>query len=217
MKEQGKESEQEFWDGHSFQDNCEWTPDSRFNLTNRVHEIYSDFKRDMRGIKELHRLTELIKKRQASSVQRLGNGEIFDPKEYPQGTFVRLSKDYQENDMSMHWGGEIKTHNLYGVALEQTIRGYNYDVLVCYEIQQAQEGSLGCGPNRVFYGPVKVGEVNHYRQEKVKDPLNDAVKSNRFQSLERVGFIEVLQYGTRLRKRQPVPSTSTQNTTLHVI
>jgi hypothetical protein len=69
----------------------------------------------------------------------------------------------------------------------------------------------------VFYGPVKVGEVNHYRQEKVKDPLNDAVKSNRFQSLERVGFIEVLQYGTRLRKRQPVPSTSTKNTTLHVI
>lgn len=200
MGERGKETEQKFWDGHNFSDNCQWTPHRPYNLADKVHETISDFRRDRRGIIELYELTKLIEKGQIASTERFGNGKIFDPKEFLQGTFVRLSRDYRGNDKFLHWGGEIKTYNLYGVVLQQILRGLSYDVLICFETQRAQKGSLGVGPDRVFYGPFKMGEVMHFRESKTGGPG--------FQSLERVNSIEVLQYGIPLRKSQPTPSSS---------
>lgn len=201
MKELGKESEQKFWDGHSFSDNCQWTPHRPYNLIDKVYETFSDFRRDRRGIIELYELTKLIEKGQIATVQRLKYGEIFDPQRFTPGTFVRLSIDYQDNSRSVHGCGELKAHNLYGVVLKQALRGYDYDILVCYEIQRAQKGTLEYGSNAAFYGSIKVGQVSHFRQSKASGFMG-------FQSLERVSSMEILQYGTRLRENQSMPSTN---------
>jgi hypothetical protein len=190
MKERGKEGEKAFWDDHSFQDNCEWES---------VDEWTVDMKAEDESLK---RLKEVIRHGKFVTIKTFDKkGQIFSLKDFPIGTIVRLSRDTQHNISYLNLSLKTKTIDLFGIVSEQNIGGQIQDVLFCFNTKNV-EGNRSILANTVYPADFEVGKVDHDRRK------TNLTKIKYFDSLERVNYVEVLQYGTRLRKRQPVPRAS---------
>ena len=201
MEERRKEGEQKFWDGHSFKDNCEWTQEQSIGFTNSVHEFVSDNQRHFLEESNYYTLRDAVKKGKSTTIKRFRKGEVFDAKEFPLGTVVRLLEDYQHNDTILNWRAKVQNIDLYGLVAQQIIAGQSYDILVCFKAHQIQKSDMPHAANGILNGKIEVGKVEHCRIN--TDYLVSAIKIKQYEFLKRVNSLEVLQSGTGVRKIQP--------------
>lgn len=188
MQERGKEGEQDFWDGHSFGDNCE-----RVSGSGKVWTV--DTRVESKSLKELKEATRHRKLVPIKTFDK--KGQIFSLKEFPLGTIVGLSKDthFKINVLDFRY----KAIALFGIVSEQDIGGQSQDVLFCFSTQDVERSGPALA-HIAYARDIEVGKVDHDRYS--------FMRIKYLESLGRVNRIEVLQYGNRLRERQPVPRTS---------
>lgn len=197
MSERRSPIEQEaFWDGHSFQDDCPPLLEPKvvrkacavgcllfpYAIPIAVVEMMRESKIDKDAYKQLKEFLSLMPD---TPVKTLTKGEIFDPKNYPVGTVLRISRT---SEAHRHFA-ERKFWGL--IAQDQ----HKEDMVVAYDNEQLSDVDPPFGPHR-FSGEIEVGNVRHT----IIGNLQTLVKFNR---------IEVYQYGRGVRERIPEKKKAT--------
>ena len=211
MVERDGQSEVEFWQGHSLDDDCPWKNVERSFLD----EVHSTFARpDIR--KAFNTLKEFIETNEGKPVKRLAHGEQFRISEYPKGTIIRFSRD---KCWKAFFGYKTASYeDEWGILTQEEFRGEYYDVIVGFSKGQLDDGYPPLHPHHMLYGYREVGKVVHSRTIEPDDSLlklETRFKINRHQALRRINWIEVWRFGEEVRTRAEEYQTATQRLLNH--
>ena len=207
--------EEEYWSGHSFEDNCRWVPRSQ-----REYLPNGSARKLFTQAAELSPFLDNFAGKEV--VRTFDEGTVFDANQFPEGTIIRFSgeslfrrpktynsaaselfHDKWEND----WGITVWVNGKNGRMvriirfgffhperdlLNPRARFYPYKRLFIRPIEPKWL------PAAMHEAVQRVGEVNHRRTRGINIPL---LIPGKIQAFERIGKIELVGFGQGVREK----------------
>lgn len=174
-------SSPEYWNGHSFQDDCAWNPP-------RQRENRPGWISELREINRIRKVTKPILDAfllipEKTTIKRFGPGETFDAHNYPPGTVVRFERERLNSERGYY------TVTWYGVVFESRLelfRDGDKRILAAFFESWTWGGKVHGG---VYEEEprIEIGKVRHVRTK-----LQDGWTVER---MERTPWLEVWQIG----------------------
>lgn len=197
------ETQKEFWGGHTFTDDCpakEYQPQSSLKdnigcllVVPAVVEAWihvSGENRERRRIFNELRSWRAI--RTGTPIRTLRAGDTFKLSDFPKGTIIRYSYDFQIPDFHSPF-----SRILWGMKTEVRDKGGNPKDVVYSFPDDALDKDVLIFRGSSIYRDEEIGVVEH---SKTKDsPLSVS------QALRRINWLEVWKFGQEVRKRQSLP------------
>lgn len=189
-----EEQMQEFWDGHSKNDDCQIFIPSKRDATWRdililpvlleYNAEYSRFNRERKRILEELKLY-LATPRGNNPVKRFDKGQVFKLDQHPKGTIVRFEHDWQ---LSLD---RPLTRIFWGKITQSKKREGFRDILIAFPEYRLTGGYSSPSLGREFNKDFNIGEVNHRKYD-------GGYLNNYF---DRTNWLEVWKFGQEVRER----------------
>ncbi|MBP7832610.1 MAG: hypothetical protein KA035_02455 [Candidatus Levybacteria bacterium] len=204
-REPNLETQEAFWDGHSFKDSCPPTPRPQIPLMKDIAENVGcmlivpslvktivEIRRDVKKEKELQReLEEWLATASGAPAKTLGVGDRLELSHYPVGSIFRFS-DTQQSTIKIGPNNDPRESTKWGVMTQRRLPD---DSIVDFVQGFKDYEYFGLRTSGGIIEDTTVGEVAHRIYQ---EPFG---KSSQF--LQRYNWIEVWKFGNKIRETVP--------------
>lgn len=198
MQKENSQHHLDFWDGHSFGDDCGWENDdwTPLDLIKSIWHKRSKNEEERQAFKELKFFLAL---HSTQLLKVFATGEVFQMKNLPIGSVVKYSYDWQEpGDFEPE-----QIENEWAILYQEKDSGD--DVLIGFEERAFYDEFDGQLASRIYQERIVIGQVVHTKERS---------HWRKDQDLTRFNTLEVWHAGTRARVERNRDSIPTFNPAL---